>query len=291
MLPDDALALLQARFPDSPLAEITATSGGRSHPSALLRIAHRHYVVKAADLPPKRADLRRETRVLALLQGSGLPVPPPLGLVENARWTLELLGALPGLNGITFYERPVGELARLAQQFGALLAAVHGLPLALENAPDLDLRARYAQVRTELARMELPADLRGALSGALDAPDRLGAVSLVHGDAGLHNLLWDGARLALLDWEWAGVGSPALDLAWAAWTLRWRQAPPPVWRALLAGYGAGPAAAIADDAAALQTLALAQMAALLTRVAAIPEARDEWLRRVRWTLNWPSPPC
>jgi aminoglycoside phosphotransferase (APT) family kinase protein len=108
--------------------------------------------------------------------------------------------------------------------------------------------------------------------------------SLVHGDAGLHNLLWDGRIAALLDWEWAGCGSPLLDLAWLHWTMRWRDLPVALWQTMLARYGDGPALACGSSPAALRALALGQIAGILARVQGQPGAWGEWLRRLRWTL-------
>lgn len=106
----------------------------------------------------------------------------------------------------------------------------------------------------------------------------------VHGDAGLHNLLWGSRGLTLLDWELGGWGDPRLDLAWVAWTLRFRALPAPCWEALLAGYGREQAQALGLDGAALKALALGQVAGLLARAAGRP-AWDEWLRRARWTVD------
>jgi aminoglycoside phosphotransferase (APT) family kinase protein len=116
------------------------------------------------------------------------------------------------------------------------------------------------------------------------------ATCLVHGDAGLHNLLWDGSIAALLDWEWGGAGNPLLDLAWVGWTMRWRQLPGHLWPAFLAAYMSlePPDLVITPDA--LRALALGQIAGILVRVAGQPAAWEEWLRRARWTLSlsWPA---
>jgi aminoglycoside phosphotransferase (APT) family kinase protein len=110
-----------------------------------------------------------------------------------------------------------------------------------------------------------------------------GPIRLVHGDPGAHNLLWDGQLTALLDWEWAGLGDPLTDLAWVCWTLRFRQVAAPVRAAFLAAYGLPE-----PNRADLRDLALAQIAAILVRVADQPEASAEWLRRLDWTLNLPE---
>src|SRR5262249_10225081 len=94
---------------------------------------------------------------------------------------------------------------------------------------------------------------------------------------------------ALLDWEWAGLGSPVIDLAWLYWTMRWRDLPPALWQTFLAGYGAGSALVCGGSPEALRALALGQIAGILARVPEQPAAREEWLRRLRWTLGMTFP--
>jgi aminoglycoside phosphotransferase (APT) family kinase protein len=102
---------------------------------------------------------------------------------------------------------------------------------------------------------------------------------LIHGDPGAHNLLWDGTITGILDWEWAGFGNPLADLAWVCWTIRFRALPDATRQAFLAAYGMPD-----PDLATLHAFSVAQIAMILSRVAAIPEARQEWIRRLEATL-------
>jgi aminoglycoside phosphotransferase (APT) family kinase protein len=44
---------------------------------------------------------------------------------------------------------------------------------------------------------------------------------IVHGDFGPQNVLIEGDRItALVDWEFAHIGQPVEDLAWAEWIVR-----------------------------------------------------------------------
>ncbi|MBC8076389.1 MAG: hypothetical protein H7Y32_09975, partial [Chloroflexales bacterium] len=76
-----------------------------------------------------------------------------------------------------------------------------------------------------------------------------------------------------------------LDLAWLAWTLRWRKLPDTLWHAFGGGYGSGPAAHgdVASDA--LRQLAIGQIAMILVRSQPNAAAFAEWQRRAWWTLE------
>ena len=104
---------------------------------------------------------------------------------------------------------------RLLRRLGGWIARLHKLapPPAL---PAVDFGARAAGYLERLARAQ--SDPRtGALLAALDArrgrlaaPARLAAC---HHDLHRRNLIDDGERLLAVDWEYAGPGDPAADLA------------------------------------------------------------------------------
>jgi aminoglycoside phosphotransferase (APT) family kinase protein len=289
MLPQPVLDLLAAVFPGQPIAGVAPTSGGFSHRSALLTIGGRRCAVKAADAAPKRADLRREARILALLRGSRLPIPPLLAVAEDHTWTVEALGFVAGAHGLRLLDAAPARLEQVYGELGWLLAAVHRLQLAAP-APDLLPAARIARALQALAAPDIDARLRDALTDSLEHPAwRPAAPALVHGDAGLHNILWDSGIAALLDWEWAGWGNPLLDLAWVYWTMRWRAVPGRLWPIFLEGYGAEWSPAGAGAPGALRALALGQIAGILARAQGDSGAWEEWLRRARWTLELDFP--
>lgn len=161
------------------------------------------------------------------------------------------------------------------------------LPLAQPPAPEWRLAERFRRVLTALPTLALETALHDELQTSLEHPAWRAAACLVHGDAGAHNLLWDGQITALFDWEWSGWGNPLLDLAWVYWTMRWRNVPDQLWPIFLAGYGHTPPGTI--DGGGLRALALGQIAGLLVRVHDQPDAWAEWLRRARWTIALPFP--
>jgi aminoglycoside phosphotransferase (APT) family kinase protein len=285
MLPTEIVRLLHAAFPGQPIGDLAATTGGFSNLTAIATIGAQRCVIKAATATLKRVDVRREATMLRLLQGSDLPIPRLLTLIEDGEWTIAVTGWLEGEHGLAVLERTPEQLEAIYRALGLLLSNIHRTPLATPTlAPQLDERMRHTLAR--LPALRLDSQLDAALREGLEHPIwRTQPYGLAHGDAGLHNLLWDGRITALLDWEWAGWGTPLLDLAWLYWTIRWRRLLPALWQSLLLGYDAGPALANGAAADALRALALGQIASILVRVQEQPSAWEEWQRRLRWTIG------
>jgi hypothetical protein len=150
------------------------------------------------------ADLRQHNEVTALTTLAGvLPVPP---IVADADGEITL-GLAAG--------RPGQEL--------------------LEEQPEKVLYA-VGQLARRLATVEV------SMVAALDATPT-GTV-LVHGDFGPQNVLLDPNTVeptALLDWEFAHIGDPVEDVAWAEWIVRTHHPHlVPTLPALFDGYGAEP---------------------------------------------------
>ena len=288
-LPAPVLRLLAQAFPGTRIGSLAPTSGGFSNMTARVTIGARPCVVKAAATDAKRGDVRREAQTLALLAGRDLPAPALLALAEDDRWTVAVTGLVAGEHGLQVLARAPAALEGIFRALGQALAAVHATPLAAEAAP---LQAeRMRETRAQLPALDLAPDLRALLAESLaDTVWTAQAQHLVHGDAGLHNLLWNGQVATLLDWEWSGWGSPLLDLAWLYWTMRWRGLPAALWGTFLSSYGDGPALATRYTPATMQALVYGQIASILARVRSQPAAWAEWLRRLEWTrtLRFPA---
>lgn len=283
-IPPDLYALLAETFPDVPIVVNGPTFGGFSNLSLHVTIGERQCVVKAAADPLKRADVAREAMVLAWLADHALPTARLLAQLTNTNWTVEVLRALPGENGLRLFEHTPAALPAAYAALGRTLARVHQLEWPAAG-PELQLAERARRIQDAVRELPIEPELQAALTDGLAqlaiAPAR---PQLVHGDPGIHNILWDGRLTALLDWEWAGVGDPARDLAWLAWTMHFRAVAASCWPAFLTAYqAAGGTASVSG--ARIRALALGQIAGILVRIWAQPALREEWLRRAQWTLD------
>lgn len=96
-----------------------------------------------------------------------------------------------------------------AESLAARLAQLHALVHSREAPPQMP--AQLTLLRAKADRAEIPNRLRERVSRALaDVPT---AHSLCHGDFHPANLMLDGERHSIIDWNDAARGCPALDVA------------------------------------------------------------------------------
>lgn len=169
-----------------------------------------------------------EFAILQRAHAAGICVPQPL-LLENGS---DALGA-PFIVVARAAGKPLGDIfepppsAQAVRELAAQIARIHTLPLAeVERLPGVSEQSYTAeQRRGELVKYRavieqlggpLPAFIPHAFDWLLANIERVNSPrTLVHGDCGWHNNLVDGEHLsAILDWEMAHIGSPALDLGW-----------------------------------------------------------------------------
>jgi hypothetical protein len=168
------------------------------------------------------AGERQHNEVTALTAVAGLLPVPSIAAVGEGEITLSLAAGRPGQELLEDKPEPVlYEVGRLARQVAAVevssLAALDAAPAG--TVPRTDTRER-------------------------SDPQALRRAGLVHGDFGPQNLLLDEVTAeptALLDWEFAHIGDPVEDVAWAEWIVRTHHPHlVPALPALFGGYGGEP---------------------------------------------------
>lgn len=104
---------------------------------------------------------------------------------------------------------------------GDAMRRLHALPLP-DGATWQDPRDTFAPAWAELADFTLPTFARAAIDRvrAEPPPPRERPLVLSHNDPNPSNLVLDGERVRLLDWDTAGPGDPFFDLAALALFLR-----------------------------------------------------------------------
>ncbi len=189
---------------------VTPLAGGILNRSFRVREGDEDLVLKlAGDAAPALGVSRRsEFTVQALAAGAGLA--PPVVLADEAGGFIVSRHA----SGRTL---PAGDMhdARQLARVGAWIAALHALPLP-DGLAVVDFGERAAGYLSRL-QAGSPGGIPGRLADELAArravlprPPQLAAC---HHDLHHRNFIDDGRRLLAVDWEYAGPGDPAADLA------------------------------------------------------------------------------
>lgn len=140
-------------------------------------------------------------------------IPKPLGMVPDL--SLELIGHVPGTHlSLMCREKTFPETCR---QIGHGLCEFHEFPVRLNETRDLSVELLEMKSWSENFVMSLPklgerirksiSMLEMRLLGQERAQPRL-----VHGDFHVANILVEGERLSLLDFENCFMGNPAIDV-------------------------------------------------------------------------------
>ena len=188
-------------------------------------------------------DVAREFRVISALQGSGVPVPPALGLCSDPRVNEAPFYVMGFVEGLVPHDResgfliPEDERPTLARAAVEVLATLHSLDPDEIGLGDLGRREDYVQRQLRRwarqleasKQRELPAmdRVRVLLEARIPPQDR---ASVVHGDYRLGNLIVAAGNVrAVVDWELCTLGDPLADLGYLAndWILPHE---PVVWR-------------------------------------------------------------
>ena len=178
------------------------------------------------------ATLSRATEfaVIAAAYGGGVPVPRPyFEPTEIAGKPAFFMERVPGeAVGRRLVNEPAFAAARerLPEQLAEALAAIHridyraaGLDRRLE-APSPAAGAAALSIERTYRELDSVDEAHPALELALrwlvrNEPEREAALTLVHGDFRIGNVLVDGSGLrAVLDWEFSHIGDPDEDVTW-----------------------------------------------------------------------------
>lgn len=244
--PDDSQSRLQAvmrermNLPDLEVTGLRQLSGGFSREtmlvSAQVQGAEARFVIRAGAMGGGYLDglyraVEDEFPVLRFAHEQGVPVPQ-VYFVETDQAVIgssfilmeHCAGATIGDVLHASGAVDVGLFRALAE----VMARIHGLPWQQSGvAFSIDDPARQFTVsdgiRSMLKRNRLwweSANLRPSVSLTLaydwlvrNVPDNQQPARVIHGDIGFHNMMVDGDKVqAVLDWEAAGLGSPAWDL-------------------------------------------------------------------------------
>jgi aminoglycoside phosphotransferase (APT) family kinase protein len=157
-----------------------------------------------------RDEPGREWAALTLISGHAAGLgPTPLGRTGAAGTPSISMTVVPGVPLSGALTQP--QLDALADALRALWSIPPG------NLAPIDMPALVDRVRTGLAVLrDVPGVIGSAARAWLDTAYELTDVRdpvVAHGDPNLENYLWDGTRIRIVDFEDAGRGDLAVELA------------------------------------------------------------------------------
>lgn len=242
-LDTDALqAHLEERLPGFD-GRLTAEkfAGGQSNPTFLISDGSRKWVLRRkppGELLASAHAVDREYRVLTALQDTDVPVARTYLLCEDDAVIGSMFYIMEFLDGRVFWDPQLPELASNGErgafydEMNRVLAALHGVDVDAVGLADFGRPGNYYE--RQISRWTK--QYRASETETSDAMERLiewlpanlpaddGAVSLVHGDYRLDNLMFHATEpriIGVLDWELSTLGHPLADLAYQvmAWQL------------------------------------------------------------------------
>lgn len=219
-------------------------------------------VLKISSENEPLADWRRTLHIRQRAAGAGL-APRIIHVDEARRATVSAF--VVDRSFPAFYGDPRTHEAAVAL-LGQTLRRVHELPLP----PNMEAKDARDFLTTTWAALpesfNVPAFVGDVVRGVLDQePPASGRPAVLsHNDVNPTNLVYDGERLMLLDWEMAGVNDPFYDLAAIALFLRMNDE---TCAKLLAAHDGEPSATLPGRFGYDRTLVAALCGAMFLRLA------------------------
>jgi aminoglycoside phosphotransferase (APT) family kinase protein len=216
-------------------------TGGQSNPTFRLSDGKHSWVLRRK--PPGKLlasahAVDREYRVLSALRDTAVPVAKTYLLCEDDSVVGSMFYIMEYLQGRVFWDPQLPEIESVAErtamydEMNRVLAALHQVDVDAVGLADFGRPGNYYERQvgrwtkqyraSETEHGPAMETLIAWLSANMPADD--GAVSLVHGDYRLDNLMFHATEpriIGVLDWELSTLGHPLADLAYQvmAWQL------------------------------------------------------------------------
>lgn len=216
-------------------------AGGQSNPTFRLSAGGHSYVLRRkppGELLASAHAVDREFRVISALGKTDVPVPHAYLLCEDESIIGSMFYIMEYLDGRVFWDPTLPEIdnnaerAAMYDDMNRVLAALHSVDVDAVGLSDFGRPGNYYARQISRWTKQYRAsetehsDAMETLIAWLPAnmPEDDGAVSLVHGDYRLDNVMFHASEpriVAVLDWELSTLGHPLADLAYQvmAWQL------------------------------------------------------------------------
>jgi len=110
--------------------------------------------------------------------------------------------------------------------------------------------------------------------------------TLIHGDFGPHNVIYHNNSIIAIDWEWAGYGNPMYDIAWVLWFTNIHY---PNYYQILSDIFINTYLkhnGINISETLIKAYSISNVLKILSRIKEKNiESKNEWVRRLNWTIE------
>ncbi|GAA1980154.1 aminoglycoside phosphotransferase family protein [Catenulispora subtropica] len=203
---------------------VTQPGGFSPGPAVRVRTStgHRAFVkAVSVEMNPDTPNMHRDEARYTARMPPHAPVPKLLGALDEDGWVVLVFEEIDGRNPDPDWDPD--ELRRAVAALAELAAVLTPPPLDAPPAAERlkrsfcgwsRLRAAYEEGRDDLAWLDPWArDRLGALVGLeTESADLSHGTTLVNMDVRADNLLMTADRVYVVDWPWAAVGAPWIDL-------------------------------------------------------------------------------
>lgn len=213
MLPDAAaLCHVPGLGPDGRALAIQRLAGGSVNEVFRVDTAAGRFVLRLDGPDWRRPGVDRQRERLLHARAAAAGLAPPLVYASADSGTL----VMEYLDGRVWEAADCADAAQLAR-LGQRLAALHRLPVpSVKPFDPLAVAGDYAAICARRGDVRLQQELGAVMAGVEAAAVLLAASTrprcIVHGDL-VHSNLLETDRLWLLDWEYAQVSDPLMDVA------------------------------------------------------------------------------
>jgi aminoglycoside phosphotransferase (APT) family kinase protein len=207
--------------------------GGQSNPTFKLTAGDKSYVLRRkppGELLKSAHAVDREYRVISALQDTDVPVPRTYLLCEDEAVIGSMFYVMEYMEGRILWDPVLPEAgdnterSAIYDAMNQTMAALHNVDVDAVGLSDYGRPGNYFERQvsrwskqyraSETRHIDAMETLMAWLVASMPEDD--GAVSLVHGDYRLDNMMFhptEGRVIALLDWELSTLGHPLADLA------------------------------------------------------------------------------
>jgi len=222
-------------------------TGGQSNPTYLVACGGQRYVLRKqppGQLLPSAHAIDRESRVMAALRGSAVPVPRVFAYCEDATLIGTPFYLMEFLDGRMMLDQALPGADRAARaaiyaEMNRVIACLHRIDPAAVGLAGFGRAGNYFQRQiarwtrqygeTRIEDIKAMDALMDWLPGRIPPGDK---TAIVHGDYRLDNLIFhptEARIIGVLDWELSTLGHPLADFSYHC--MSWH-IPASLWRGI-----------------------------------------------------------